>query len=169
MKAKKLTPDQVEQMYAFTRQHFVEYYDLQTELTDHLAAGIEEQWAHQPDKNFENALQEEFKKFGVFGFMDVVEKRQAALTKKNTRLLWNTFRKFLGLPQALLSMGCGFAFFILLKNVPWLYNVLLVALLLVSMFRLCGLLKGIRRKLRKPAGNGFWKPLFLIVAALVYS
>ena len=37
MELKKLTSEQIDQLYLFTRQHFVEYYDLQTELVDHLA------------------------------------------------------------------------------------------------------------------------------------
>ena len=39
----KLTPQQIEQLYQFTRQHYVEWYDLQTELVDHLANSIETQ------------------------------------------------------------------------------------------------------------------------------
>ena len=74
----KLTVEQIERLYQFTRQHYVEWYDLQTELVDHLANSIESQWAENPKIRLEDALQIEFKKFGIFGFMDVVEKRQAA-------------------------------------------------------------------------------------------
>ena len=77
----KLSAEQIERLYQFTRQHYVEYYDLQTELVDHLANAIEEQWQKNPKLSFEEALQIEFKKFGVFGFMEVVEKRQVALNK----------------------------------------------------------------------------------------
>jgi len=41
----KLTGKQVEELYAFTQKHYVPYYDLQTELVDHLSNGIEEQWS----------------------------------------------------------------------------------------------------------------------------
>ena len=77
----KLSAEQIERLYQFTRQHYVEYYDLQTELVDHLANAIEEQWQQNPKLSFEEALQIEFKKFGVFGFMDVVEQRQSVLNK----------------------------------------------------------------------------------------
>ena len=83
----KLSDEQIERLYQFTRQHYVEYYDLQTELVDHLANAIEEQWQQNPKLSFENALQIEFKKFGVFGFMDVVEQRQSALNKKYNKLV----------------------------------------------------------------------------------
>ncbi len=55
----------------FTRQHYVEHYDLQTELVDHLANDIEKICEEQPNLSFEQAKTISFKKFGVFGFMDV--------------------------------------------------------------------------------------------------
>ena len=58
----KLSSDQIQQLYTFTQQHYVEYYDLQTELVDHLANSIEEQWTENPKRSFEEALQIEFKK-----------------------------------------------------------------------------------------------------------
>ncbi|WP_320240732.1 hypothetical protein [Tenacibaculum sp. 1B UA] len=38
----KLTDQHIEQLYKFTRQHYVEHYDVQTELVDHLANDIEQ-------------------------------------------------------------------------------------------------------------------------------
>ena len=43
----KLTKEQIQQLYKFTRQHYVEYYDVQTELVDHLANDIEQIWIAQ--------------------------------------------------------------------------------------------------------------------------
>ena len=37
----QLNESHIESLYQFTRDHFVEYYDLQTELVDHLANSIE--------------------------------------------------------------------------------------------------------------------------------
>lgn len=44
----KLNESQIEELYDFTRKHFVEYYDLQIELVDHLANGIESKWQENP-------------------------------------------------------------------------------------------------------------------------
>ena len=95
----KLTPQQIEQLYQFTRQHYVEWYDLQTELVDHLANSIETQWQENPKISFADALQVEFKKFGVFGFMNVVEERQIALGKKYNKLVWQHFKSFFTIPK----------------------------------------------------------------------
>jgi len=51
----KLTSQQIQQLYKFTRQHYVEYYDVQTELVDHLANDIEQIWKEQPNLSFEKA------------------------------------------------------------------------------------------------------------------
>lgn len=98
----KLTQDQIQELYKFTRAHYVEHYDLQTELVDHLANGIEQQWAHSPKLSFDEAKQMEFKKFGVFGFMDVVAERQKAMGKKYRKIIWRFFKEWFQLPKILI-------------------------------------------------------------------
>ena len=66
--------------------------------------------------SFEEALQKEFKKFGVFGFMDVVEKRQAAMNKKYNKIVWNHFKTFFKLPQIIGTFLAIAILFLGLKN-----------------------------------------------------
>ena len=101
----RLSAEQINRLYEFTRQHYVEYYDLQTELVDHLANSIESQWQENPKLTFEDALQIEFKKFGIFGFSDVVEKRQIALNKKYNKIVWKHFKSFFTLPKIIGTIG----------------------------------------------------------------
>jgi hypothetical protein len=112
----KLSAEQIERLYQFTRQHYVEYYDLQTELVDHLANAIEEQWQKNPKLSFEEALQIEFKKFGVFGFMEVVEKRQVALNKKYNKLVVNELKTFFSIPKIIGTFSAIGIVFYLLKS-----------------------------------------------------
>lgn len=99
----KLTKDQIQELYKFTRAHYVEHYDLQTELVDHLANGIERHWAQFPNLSFEEAKQKEFKKFGVFGFMDVIAERHKAMRKRYRKIIWRfllqwwSFSKLIGI------------------------------------------------------------------------
>jgi hypothetical protein len=110
----KLTAEQIERLYAFTRQHYVEYYDLQTELVDHLANAIEEQWESNPKLTFEEALQMEFKKFGVFGFMEVVDKRKSALNSKYNKLVVQHLKTFFSIPKIIGTLAAiGSVFWIL--------------------------------------------------------
>ena len=111
----KLTTSQIDHLFTFTRQHFVEWYDLQSELVDHLANAIETEWAQNPKLTFDEALNKEFKKFGVFGFMDVVEKRQAVLGKKYNGLVWQHFKDFFGIPKIVLTIAMTLLLYSILK------------------------------------------------------
>ncbi|WP_299119800.1 hypothetical protein [uncultured Tenacibaculum sp.] len=107
----KLTNQHIEQLYKFTRQHYVEHYDVQTELVDHLANDIEQIWIEKPQLSFEQARDISFKKFGVFGFMDVVEEKQKQLGKKYRKILWKYTKKWFGLPKILLVVSLIFFFY----------------------------------------------------------
>jgi hypothetical protein len=128
MNYKQVTPAQIEQLYSFTKEHFVKYYDLQTELVDHLANAIETQWEQNPDLNFDEALQTEFKKFGVYGFSDVVKQRQKALSKRYNKLLWGYFKQFFTFPHLLLTAGMLVLTYKLLEYEKVLYVALIVIL-----------------------------------------
>jgi hypothetical protein len=93
----QLTTSQIDN-YSLLRQHFVEYYDLQSELVDHLANSIEAQWEQFPKRTFEEALNIEFKKFGIYGFMDVVYKRRGPKTKYY-KIVWGVFQRFFSIPK----------------------------------------------------------------------
>jgi hypothetical protein len=129
----KLSPDQIQKLYNFTRQHYVEYYDLQTELVDHLANSIENQWQENPKISFEEALQKEFKKFGVFGFQDVVEQRQKALNKKYNKLVWEHFKDFFSVPKIIGSVTAVFGLFYVLKHFYFseILAVLMIGIILI--------------------------------------
>ena len=62
----ELTQTHIEELYKFTRAHYVEHYDVQTELVDHLANDIEQIWSKQPKISFEEARDMSFQKFVVF-------------------------------------------------------------------------------------------------------
>ncbi|WP_338376094.1 hypothetical protein [uncultured Flavobacterium sp.] len=127
----KLNEQQIERLYQFTRQHYVEWYDLQTELVDHLANAIEVQWQQNSKLSFEDALQVEFKKFGVFGFMDVVEKRQAALGKQYNKLVWNHFKEFFSIPK-IIGTASVFLFLVVLMLKYQFANIIIITLFIVS-------------------------------------
>lgn len=114
----KIAQDHIQELYKFTRKHYVEHYDLQTELVDHLANGIEKQWQENPNLSFEDALQNEFKKFGAFGFMDVVEEKSAAMRKKYLKVVLSFFKEFFKFPKVLLTMCLVGLITIMLWNIP---------------------------------------------------
>jgi hypothetical protein len=131
----KLTPTQIDQLYTFTKQHYVEYYDLQTELVDHLANAIELEWESNPTLSFETLLNKEFKKFGVFGFMDVVEEKQKAMNKKYNNWVWNHFKEFFKLPKIIGTVLLIAALFYFFKfndhNIKIIKNLFFIQFLVV--------------------------------------
>ncbi len=110
-KLTELTPQQIKELYEFTRAHYVEYYDVQTELVDHLANDIESIMNTDLNISFEGAKELAFKKFGVFGFMDVVNERQKALGKKYRNILWSFAREWFQLPKIFVSLFLIFVFY----------------------------------------------------------
>ncbi len=92
-KKMELTEQQIQALYKFTRQHYVEHYDVQTELVDHLANDIENILEEHPNLTFEEARTRSFKKFGVFGFMDVYDTRKRVVGKKYRKILWKYFKE----------------------------------------------------------------------------
>ena len=132
----KLNSEQINQLYSFTKKHFVEHYDLQTELVDHLANGIEQQWSQNPNLSFDEALSVEFKKFGIFGFSDIVEKRTRTLEKKYWKFLWKTFKTFFGIPKIIATICLIFTVFqILILSNRFEYFLLIFILPLVYFIR----------------------------------
>ena len=94
----------IDHLYEFTRKHFVYWHDLQTELVDHLASGIEELSAENPERSFEELLQMQFAKFGVHGFEDVISNRRKALTRVYSRMVLKRIGRYFQWPVILKSI-----------------------------------------------------------------
>jgi hypothetical protein len=115
----KLTKPEIKQLYTFTQKHYVDWYDVQTELVDHLANGIETQWQNNPNLNLDEALNLEFKKFGVIGFNDVIEEKTKALNKHYYLLIWHYFKDFFKLPKIILTLFFIWGYYQLLITIPY--------------------------------------------------
>lgn len=151
----KLTENQIQELYLFTRKHYVEWYDLQTELVDHLANDIETLWEQNPEVSFDKALNMTFKKFGVFGFADVIIKRQKALEKKYFGMLWVFLKEYFQFPKIISTLFLSYTFYLffgLFNTIHQLEIALPLFLLLTfSTFYLTFINK---RKLNKAYGIG---------------
>ncbi|WP_341220270.1 hypothetical protein [Polaribacter atrinae] len=118
----KLTQTHIEELYKFTKKHYVEYYDVQTELVDHLANDIETICLANPKLSFDDARDTSFKKFGIFGFMDVVEQKQSQMTKKYFKIILNFAKEWFKLPKIILT-ALLFIGFYQLQNTPNAYTI----------------------------------------------
>jgi len=155
----KLTETQIHKLYKFTREHFVVHYDVQTELVDHLANDIEDIWVEKPQLSFEKARDLSFKKFGVFGFMQVIEQQQKAMHKKYWKILWRFTKEWFELPKIITTAVVFLLFFSVLQS-DFAYEILLGSFLFLMTFELFLIIKNKRKKKEKkqqPQKNGCCK------------
>lgn len=135
----KLTKAQIDELYLFTDKHHVKYYDLQTELVDHLAQDIENQWEENPKITFDEGLRNAFRKFGIFGFEDVVNEKRNALMKRYRKWAFQSFKSFFKLPEIIGVLLSGFIIFMLFRigienpNIKLTLKVI-IAFLIISVF-----------------------------------
>ena len=148
----KLTPEQIQELYKFTRQHYVYHYDVQTELVDHLANDIEQIWEEQPNLSFGRARDISFKKFGVFGFMDVIEEKQKAMNKRYRKILLRFVKEWFVLPKIILT-GLIFMVFFTVLQLTLAKEIILGSLFLLAFVDMFYLIKnrkkGKKRKIKK--------------------
>jgi hypothetical protein len=150
----KLSQEQIAHLYEFTRQHYVEYYDLQTELVDHLANSIEERWQENPKLSFETALNVEFKKFGIFGFMDVVEQRIKALNKKYNQIVLNHLKKFFTIPKIFGTLLSIYFLYFYLINSQFAKGIITGIMLVVFIILILGIVILAQKKKRHVLKTG---------------
>jgi hypothetical protein len=129
---KKITSEQIQQLYKFTRAHYVEHFDVQTELVDHLANDIEAIWHKNPNLTFIEARDRSFKKFGVFGFMDVIAERQKTLGKKYWKIIWGFAKDWFKLPKIILTALIFIIFFTISRSVYGEYLIMGVITILCT-------------------------------------
>ncbi len=154
---KKLTDIEIEKLFVFTKKHYVDYYDLQLELVDHLSNGIEAQWQENPKLSFTDALQKEFKKFGIFGFTDLVDERRAKMGKRYNKLILTILKTYITLPKVIVSVMLFLITYLILGRLPY-YNFFVVGFILIPFFVMFfkKIVYRIKRKQAIKAGKKRW-------------
>lgn len=157
----KLSESQIQELYSFTVKHYVLHYDLQTELVDHLANGIEEQWAKNPEISFKNALLKEFRKFGVGGFEKVIRKRKMTMEKRYWRLIFRFYKDFFRFPRIVLTIGLVFLLTTVFKLTAhdYKYDLFLTGMFIIILVSMVELLKN--RKHNELERTGYEKKWML--------
>jgi len=112
-----ITTEETKKLFEFCRNHYVNHYDVQIELVDHLASAIEEKWESNPELSFNDALKNTFKKFGIYGFSKIKKQKRIELKRKYNRLLWSFFTEFYRWPRLVMTIVFTFGLFILFQLV----------------------------------------------------
>lgn len=114
---RKITLQEIEQLHRFVRRHYVEFYDVELELVDHLANDIEAQWQEDTQLSFDLALDQAFKKFGIFGFTDVIEQKTNELNKVYYKESFRLLRTFFTIPKIVISIALSLIIYVILRFV----------------------------------------------------
>lgn len=166
---RKLTSEEIGALHAFVRKHYVEFYDVELELVDYLANDIETQWQKDTQLSFEQALEVAFKKFGVFGFSDVVELKVNQLYMSYVKMILREVGSFLTVPKIIFS----FALYLLLFTIGYVYQETGIWVLYIIFFLLTGfyLVVGTRwqKKLRRRQRDRKIKFLLEDTAIQIYA
>ena len=146
-----------DKLYAFTKKHGVKYYDLQTELVDHLANDIEEIWKLHPHLTFEQARYRATIKFGIYGFSGFVKERDKALNKKYWRLFRQNFKEYFTLPKIVLTLFLIAITYLIFEISPNKNTVLFGGLFVICVLSyLYAIYLGINRKIKSRRTGKIW-------------
>jgi hypothetical protein len=140
---RELTQEQITQLFDFTRKHYVEYYDVQVELVDHLASSIETEMEQNPNLSFEQALNKVFSGFGIFGFDGITYTKASALAKQQRKLWLNKFIELLQWPNLIKSICLYGVIYMLFNYLP--KNIIAISLgLLMATYCFYDMIKSIK-------------------------
>ena len=174
----QLSQEHIDKLYAFTKKHGVKYYDLQTELVDHLANDIEEIWKLNPHLTFEQARYKATIKFGIYGFSGFVKERDKALSKKYWRLFRQNFKEYFTIPKVVFTLFLIAITYMFFEISPNKNTILFGGLFVICVLSyLYAIYLGINRKIKSRRTGKKWLfeeiilgptsiPFFLIVSGL---
>lgn len=114
----KLNKEQIKEIHDFTVRKRVRYLDVQLEMVDHMASGIEAMLEQNPEMSFQDALNKEYKKFGIFGFAKIVEEKQKAIERKFSRGIIDEFLFLIKWPQMIFTFAILYFLFSISHWIP---------------------------------------------------
>jgi len=154
----KLNKEQVAYVSKWIKARGVTYYDVNMEMTDHLASEIEVLMDAENFK-FYDATKEAFSKYRRFHFMNIEEEKVKQLENQSWQEFKTEFKAFFTLPKVVItlfifmSIYTSIAFFDY-ENVYWIFIVLGI-LIFTVMFARNWLFLGKRRYLQLLKYNTF--------------
>jgi len=104
MNERKLTPEQIEELFTFCSKRNVKEYEIQVELVDHLASSIEAQLKHNTTLSFYEALGITYSNFGANGFKEIVRIKRKMFRRKYNILFLKFLAAFFQLPRIILTL-----------------------------------------------------------------
>lgn len=138
-----LNKSEIQKLYNYVQKHEVKYVDVQVELVDHLASGIEVIRAEDPDIGFEDALIEASSQFDVKtysiwppstfgevrhtnGFKSLVNQKELETSKYLNRRMNDYALSFFKVPKIILTIAIWIIFYGLVQVMNLTHIMILV-------------------------------------------
>ncbi|MFT4203420.1 MAG: hypothetical protein QM610_05850 [Chitinophagaceae bacterium] len=100
-----LTKEQIDQLFQFCQRHSVRYYDVQSELVDHLATAIESQMNENSNIPFDEAVHNVYKAFGATGFGKYLSEKEKQVQRKLSKERRKILLTFFTPPKVILTLA----------------------------------------------------------------
>lgn len=130
----QLNTKQIQKLFDFAKSKHVRSIDLQYEIVDHLASGIERQISEDPQLSFEQALKIEYGKFPITGFSKFKEAKSKALQKYWRKKIWSCIATYFTIPKIILT-AIAFMIALLSCKIFPSYVICITGLILNSLIR----------------------------------
>lgn len=138
MTERKLTPEQIEELFEYCYFRSVFHYDVQIEIVDHLATAIEKLWETNPEMPFEEAIYLVGEQFGGdLGFETIKKEKEKTLRKKYWRLLLKFVGEYYKFPKIMITLMLTLTLYTVLyfsENDQWIIVFLVVLSFASSLF-----------------------------------
>lgn len=118
MKQRTVTKEELLRINALCKKKDIDILDLRIEFVDHIAKSIEELWVYHPKMTFKDALNTVYKRYGVHGFMNVVQEHAKTMQRTYRLMLWEEIKPWFTPPRIFLTLLIGAGIYFLLVNYP---------------------------------------------------
>ncbi|ANI88947.1 hypothetical protein A9P82_06340 [Arachidicoccus ginsenosidimutans] len=166
-----LNEEQIKTLQNYCYAKGVVYYDLEQEITDHLASVIEEEQAQFPGKSFENILEEKAPEFSKEWKTIETEKRKA-LRSEYLKEFGKEFKSFFTVPKIVVTIAAIMLIFIDIFPSKYLYYTALLSFYFIGSLTVSRgqLFKYLMKKRNKVIlAFRIQRHLFLIITILFYT
>ena len=127
---KPLSPNQIQELFDYTERMHIRYKDVQFEIVDHLASGVEELMSKDNNLTFSKALYDYTGTMPHSFFSDIITSKEKSLEKLWRKKFVFYLLGFFTIPRGIITLLLFSSFYLMAINLPEL--VLLIGLLVLT-------------------------------------
>ena len=110
-----LNKNQLAHLSRLIKMKGVSYYDVNLEMTDHVASEVEEE-IETSGLEYMKAVKKVFLRYDRFHFMNIEEEKTKEIQKKSWQQAWKSFLKFFTIPKIIITVCLFLLFQVLIDN-----------------------------------------------------